>query len=47
MSPSETSLTTGLFLGGDTQLNGSVNGAIISGERAALEVIEVISNTIS
>ena len=43
MSPSETRLTTRIFLAGDTQLNGSLNAAIISGERAALGVIEAIS----
>ena len=47
MSPSETRLTTGLFLAGDTQLNGSLNAAMISGERAALAVIETLSSTIS
>jgi protoporphyrinogen oxidase len=40
MFPSETSLTSSIFLAGDTQLNGSLNAAIISGERAALGVIE-------
>lgn len=43
MSPSETRLTTGLFLAGDTQLNGSLNAAMISGERAALGVLDAIS----
>ena len=46
MSPSETRLTSGIFLAGDTQLNGSLNAAIISGERAALAVIETISGTV-
>jgi protoporphyrinogen oxidase len=40
MSPSETSLTSSIFLAGDTHLNGSLNAAMISGERAALGVIE-------
>ena len=40
MFPSETSLTSSIFLAGDTQLNGSLNAAMISGERAALGVIE-------
>jgi len=44
MMPSETRLTNGLFLAGDTQLNGSLNAAMISGERAALGVIESISD---
>ena len=43
MSPSETRLTTRIFLAGDTQLNGSLNAAMISGERAALGVMEAIS----
>ncbi|AUC84246.1 oxidoreductase [Polaribacter sp. ALD11] len=47
MLPSETRLTTNVFLAGDAQLNGSLNAAMISGERAALGVIETISNTIS
>lgn len=38
--PSETRLTTSIFLAGDTQLNASLNAAMISGERAALGVIE-------
>jgi protoporphyrinogen oxidase len=46
MLPSETRLTSSLFLAGDTQLNGSLNAAIISGERAALGVLEVLSSTI-
>ncbi|MBT2160674.1 NAD(P)/FAD-dependent oxidoreductase [Zobellia barbeyronii] len=47
MLPSETRLTTNIFLAGDTQLNGSLNAAMISGERAALSVVEIVSNTIS
>ena len=43
MLPSETRLTTSVFLAGDTQLNGSLNAAMISGERAALGVVEAIS----
>ena len=46
MLPSETRLTSSLFLAGDTQLNGSLNAAMISGERAALGVLEVLSSTI-
>ncbi|TYC16278.1 FAD-dependent oxidoreductase [Bizionia gelidisalsuginis] len=46
MSPSETRLTRSLYLAGDTQLNGSLNAAIISGERAALAVIKEVSNAI-
>ena len=46
MLPSETRLTNGLFLAGDTLLNGSLNAAMISGERAALGVIEELSKRI-
>ena len=44
MLPSETRLTNGIFLAGDTQLNASLNAAMISGERAALGVIESLNN---
>ncbi|MDB9931982.1 FAD-dependent oxidoreductase [Flavobacteriales bacterium] len=44
MLPSETRLTATTFLAGDTQLNGSLNAAMISGERAALGVIEAMEN---
>jgi len=47
MDPSETRLLTTLFLAGDTQLNGSLNAAMIAGERAALGIVETLSNTIS
>lgn len=40
MLPSETQLTSDIFLAGDTQLNGSLNAAMVAGERAALAVIE-------
>lgn len=43
MSPSETRLKTGIFLAGDIQLNGSLNAAMISGERAAMGVVEAVS----
>jgi protoporphyrinogen oxidase len=46
MTPSETRLTSGIFLAGDTQLHGSLNAAMISGERAALAVIETITGNI-
>lgn len=42
--PSETHLTAGVVLAGDTQLNGSLNAAMISGERAAIAVIEALAN---
>jgi len=47
MFPSETRLTASLFLAGDTQLNGSLNAAMIAGERAAIGVLETLSNTFS
>ena len=43
ISPSETQLTSHIFLAGDTQLNGSLNAAMISGESAALGVIQNIN----
>ena len=45
--PSETYLKDGLFLAGDIQLNGSLNAAMISGERAALAVIEKIGSQLA
>ena len=39
VSPSETQLSSGIFLAGDIQLNGSLNAAMIAGEKAALQVI--------
>ena len=42
MNPSETKLTANIFLAGDTQLNSSLNAAMISGERAAMGVLEEI-----
>jgi len=38
---SETQLTSSIFLAGDVQLNGSLNAAMISGERAALGLLQV------
>ena len=43
MHPSESHLTPGIFLAGDTLLNGSLNAAMISGESAALAAIEFLS----
>jgi protoporphyrinogen oxidase len=37
--PSETQLSSGIFLAGDVLLNGSLNAAMIAGEKAALQVI--------
>ncbi len=47
MSPSETQLTRGIFLAGDTQLNGSLNAAMLSGESAAMGIIESLSKSIA
>ncbi|MEN8786464.1 MAG: NAD(P)/FAD-dependent oxidoreductase [Flavobacteriales bacterium] len=44
ISPSETHLSSGILLAGDTQLNGSLNAAMISGERAALAVVQALDN---
>ena len=41
-APSETQLTNNIFLAGDHLLNGSLNAAMVSGERAAEGVIEKI-----
>lgn len=46
VAPCETQLTSSIFLAGDTQLNGSLNAAMISGESAALGVIETINGSI-
>ena len=45
--PSETKLKDGVFLAGDVLLNGSLNAAIIAGEKAAMGVIEDIEKTIT
>ncbi|MGB3776164.1 MAG: FAD-dependent oxidoreductase [Leeuwenhoekiella sp.] len=42
LAPTETQLTSGIFLAGDQLLNGSLNAAMISGERAAMAVIKKI-----
>ena len=40
ISPSETRLKENVYLAGDLQLNGSLNAAMIAGEKAALGVLE-------
>ena len=40
ISPSESRLTETIYLAGDIQLNGSLNAAMIAGEKAALGVLE-------
>jgi len=43
-SASETKLKDGIFLSGDVVLNSSLNAAILSGEKAAIGVIEAMEN---
>ena len=45
VSPSETQLSSTVFLAGDVQLNGSLNAAMIAGENAALAVLESLGST--
>ncbi|MDG1803889.1 MAG: hypothetical protein P8H68_02525, partial [Flavicella sp.] len=42
IEPENTKLSKELFLAGDTLLNGSLNAAMISGEKAALGVVAEI-----
>ena len=42
LAPSEAQLTNSIFLAGDTQLNGSLNAAMLSGESAAKGILEKI-----
>jgi protoporphyrinogen oxidase len=44
ISSTETKLTSSIFLAGDQQLNGSLNAAMISGERAAMGVIGTLQD---
>ncbi|TYB79775.1 FAD-dependent oxidoreductase [Bizionia myxarmorum] len=44
LKPSETQASRHIFLAGDLQLNSSLNAAMLSGESAALGVIEALSN---
>ena len=44
ISSSETKLKETIFLAGDQLLNGSLNAAMISGERAALGVIQTLED---
>ena len=45
MSPSETQLKERIFLAGDVQLNGSLNAAMLAGEKAALGLVQVLGKT--
>ncbi|MBT8305692.1 MAG: FAD-dependent oxidoreductase, partial [Maribacter sp.] len=47
IEPSETKLTATIFLAGDTMLNGSLNAAMLSGERAAEGVIATVNSETS
>lgn len=47
VEPTETRLTTSIFLAGDTLLNGSLNAAMLSGEAAALGLIETLTGNAS
>ena len=46
ITPSETKLKDGIFLAGDVLLNGSLNAAILAGEKAALGVLEALKNSV-
>jgi hypothetical protein len=44
VKPAQIGLADNIFLAGDSQLNGSLNAAIVSGEEAAMQVIEKLTN---
>jgi hypothetical protein len=44
IDPTETQLTDTIFLAGDQLLNSSQNAAMLSGERAALGLIQALKN---
>ncbi len=44
--PSESKLTDSIFLAGDVQANGSLNAAILTGESAAMGIIEAIDKSL-
>ena len=46
IDPTETRLTSKTFLAGDQLLNGSLNAAMLSGERAAHAVLQTINDSI-
>lgn len=45
-NPSEMSVSARVFLAGDVQLNGSLNAAMLSGERAGMAVVEAIAASV-
>jgi hypothetical protein len=46
IAPTETRLTANTFLAGDQLLNGSLNAAMVSGERAANAILHDINDSI-
>jgi hypothetical protein len=42
INPKETQFSETIFLAGDVQLNGSLNAAMLAGERAALGVLNSV-----
>ncbi len=44
LTPAETKISDTVFLAGDTLLNGSLNAAMIAGERAALGAVKALSS---
>ena len=47
VKPAQTGLADNIFLAGDSQLNGSLNAAIVSGEEAAIRVMEKVHTNLS
>jgi protoporphyrinogen oxidase len=47
ISPSETKLKDGIFLAGDVLLNGSLNAAILAGEKAAMGVLDAVKKNLT
>ena len=47
VSPSQTKLKDGIFLAGDVLLNGSLNAAILAGEKAAMGVLDAAKNNLT
>lgn len=45
LAPSETRMSSTIFLAGDTLLNGSLNAAMVSGERAGQGIVELLENS--
>ena len=45
--PLKQKLKDGIFLAGDVLLNGSLNAAILAGEKAAMGVLEAIKKNVT